>query len=616
MITTVFAGMTDVGRTRKRNEDSWTCDPEQGLYVVSDGMGGHAAGDVASKMVCDGLPSYLSKLVGADEDVDSDGFREGLIEAVAHVNREVKEISRAKAGISGMGATLVVVVVRHGKAMIAHMGDSRVYLLRRGELQQVTVDHSVIQVLIETGEVKPEDAASHPARGRITRCIGMGSDAQPEMRILDLEHGDRLMLCSDGLTSMVSDKDIERIMSAEAKPQDACKKLIAAANAAGGQDNITVVIIEARSAESETSVFGDSSGQSPKGARKDTGKDTGKDAGKDKAYAGPLSGIARFSTDEEHTGDTPVMDEEQPVAFVMNLDENASKFFQPVMPPEFTIGRDSKSGLIITEDMTISRRHCMIKVADEGLTLRDLGSRNGTYLNGKRIRDTVPLPVPSWLMIGRTRLAVIPTESGFDQDSLVDSAYSAEGSIIIPPSEFFEEQIEAMLVVDIIGSTKLVEQGETLFVKVVSAMGQILDRALKNEKQPFLKCTGDGFFACFGSADAALKAAVALHPGVNRLIKTPVRLSMGLHWGSVRFTADGDRTGRNAHAVFSVEQIRQKDNQIRDYVVAKGAKQLIVMTADFHARLDKSTQGKCVPVGAYKLKGLDEDMKVFMWLGM
>jgi len=266
--------------------------------------------------------------------------------------------------------------------------------------------------------------------------------------------------------------------------------------------------------------------------------------------------------------------------------------------------------------MTISRRHCIIKVEDDGLSIRDLGSRNGTYLNGKRIRESVTLPVPSWLMLGRTRLAVIPTESGFDQDSLVDSAYSAEGSIIIPPSEFFEEQVEAMLVVDIIGSTKLVEQGETQFVKVVSAMGQILDRALKAEKQPFLKCTGDGFFACFGSADAALKAASTLHAGVNRLVKTPVRLSMGLHWGSVRFTADGDRTGRNAHAVFSVEQIRQKENQIRDYVVAKGAKQLIVMTADFHARLEKSSQGKCVPVGAYKLKGLDEDMKIFMWLGV
>ncbi|MBF0520106.1 MAG: adenylate/guanylate cyclase domain-containing protein, partial [Nitrospirae bacterium] len=197
-------------------------------------------------------------------------------------------------------------------------------------------------------------------------------------------------------------------------------------------------------------------------------------------------------------------------------------------------------------------------------------------------------------------------------DDLLDEAYSSEGSILIPPSEFFEERTEALLVVDIVGSTKIVKLGETHLVKVISALGQLLEKSLQNEHHAFLKCTGDGFFAIFGSADAALSAALKLSPGILRHIKIPIQISIALHWGSVRLTAEGERTGRNAHAVFSLEDLRHREPKVNERLTAHH-KEFILMTDSFWSNLNPTSQLKALPIGSYTLKGLDKEERIYYW---
>jgi pSer/pThr/pTyr-binding forkhead associated (FHA) protein len=285
----------------------------------------------------------------------------------------------------------------------------------------------------------------------------------------------------------------------------------------------------------------------------------------------------------------------------------------PVKYPSFSIGRGTDNDLALKGDKTVSRRHCMIKVVGDSLIIEDASSRNGTYLNGRRFKGIQPLPVPSWLAIGRTRIGIIPSGSEYQAADLLDEAYSSEGSILIPPSEFFEERTEALLVVDIVGSTKIIKQGETHLVKVISALGQMLDRVLQGEKQPFLKCTGDGFFATFGTADNALLAALKLSPGIQRHIKIPVQICIALHWGSVRLTQEGERTGRNAHAVFSVEDLRHKEEKVNGYLVNTNRRELILMTESFWQTLSQELKNKAMPIGSYNLKGFDETEAIYYW---
>jgi class 3 adenylate cyclase len=183
---------------------------------------------------------------------------------------------------------------------------------------------------------------------------------------------------------------------------------------------------------------------------------------------------------------------------------------------------------------------------------------------------------------------------------------------LIPPSEFFEERTEALLVVDIVGSTRIVKLGETHLVKVISALGQLLEKSLQNEKHAFLKCTGDGFFATFGSADTALSAALKLSPGILRHIKIPIQISIALHWGSVRLTQEGERTGRNAHAVFSLEDLRHREPKVNDRLTAHH-KEFILMTGSFWDTLNPASQLKALPIGSYNLKGLDKEERIYYW---
>ncbi|KJU82749.1 serine/threonine protein phosphatase [Candidatus Magnetobacterium bavaricum] len=576
--TISYAGLTDKGRIRKRNEDNWSVDPEKGVYIVSDGMGGHAAGDLASKLVVEMLPLLLNKRMKDITTLNSPKATEQLNVALTELNEQVRSISKSKPGLSGMGATVVLLLVREMTALLAHMGDSRAYLLRNGKFKQLTMDHSVIQVLINSGEIKPEEASNHPARGKITRCIGMTGEALPETMLLDLKPRDRILLCSDGLTGMLTDKMIMDIISEYRDSKAACQALIDSANNAGGMDNITVVMVDCQGDQTDTDDI-----------------------------------IAISETEELGSGTGNIMDMSVPVGFVINLDKQPSDFFLPVSYPSFSIGRGTSNNLALKNDRTVSRSHCVISVDGESLKIKDLGSRNGTYVNGRRIKGIVDLPIPSWLSMGRTRIGVIPAGADFKQEALIDEAYTTEGSILIPPSEFFEERTEALLVVDIVGSTRLVKGGETQLVKVVSALGQMLDRSLQNEKHPFLKCTGDGFFATFGAAEDALKSGTKLSAGLAKYIKFPVQICVAMHWGSVRLTQEGERTGRNAHAVFSLEDLRHKEKNVTALLTTNNKREIILMTEAFWNMLEQQTRARAVAIGKFNLKGLDKEEKIFHW---
>ena len=233
------AAATDVGRLRDGNEDSLFVGSS--VFAVADGMGGHQAGEVASAMalepigVLDGRPF-----------ADADDASRALVTAMEEANRLVVERSRSNADLRGMGTTLTAVVVHGDRLVAAHVGDSRAYLLRAGEaISQLTTDHTLVERLVREGRLSRDEAGEHPQRNVITRAIGNDPevvvDALPP---LQLQAGDRVLLCSDGLTGPINDADIQTLVEAVGGGQDAVDALVAAANEAGGPDNITVILLE------------------------------------------------------------------------------------------------------------------------------------------------------------------------------------------------------------------------------------------------------------------------------------------------------------------------------------------------------------------------------------
>ncbi len=226
---------TDTGKRRLENEDAYVFEPP--LFVIADGMGGARAGEVAA-----GLAAEAFEEVGARS--REDGFLE---EIIADANRRIWERSRADPETAGMGTTITVAIVEAstGRVAFGHVGDSRAYRLRDGELEQVTTDHSLVAELVESGMLTPEEADRHPQRSAITRALGTEPDVEPDIFTIQAEPGDLFLLCSDGLSDMLTEDDIaEVIEAAERDPTAAGEALVVAANAEGGEDNITVVIFE------------------------------------------------------------------------------------------------------------------------------------------------------------------------------------------------------------------------------------------------------------------------------------------------------------------------------------------------------------------------------------
>ncbi len=230
---------TDTGRRRRRNEDAFVCEPP--LFAVADGMGGAQAGEVASRLAAESLRERERGELSALEQT---------VELIREANRRVYAYSSENASARGMGTTMTVALVDGNKVAIGHVGDSRAYLLRDEQLTQLTQDHSLVAELVRSGRLSPEDAESHPRRSVITRALGTDSEVEIDVFSLQAQDRDLYLLCSDGLTSMVADAEIERILtSARADLDDAAKKLIQAANHAGGEDNITVVLFELEDSE-------------------------------------------------------------------------------------------------------------------------------------------------------------------------------------------------------------------------------------------------------------------------------------------------------------------------------------------------------------------------------
>lgn len=234
-----FAGRTDIGRSRRRNEDAFFAGTLHGvegwtLLAVADGLGGHVKGDWASERTLELLPAELSPLLAEF------GPEQALREGCHRVNWALFSEARAM-NAHGAATTLVATLIGPDEAWWMNVGDSRVYRHSGGELTQISRDHSWVMDQVEQGYLTAAEARYHPNRNVVTRTIGFEASVSPDIGRVDLEPGDRLLLCSDGLFGPVGDAAIARIMG-ENPSDDACKKLIAAANEAGGPDNITVVV--------------------------------------------------------------------------------------------------------------------------------------------------------------------------------------------------------------------------------------------------------------------------------------------------------------------------------------------------------------------------------------
>ena len=229
---TSFGSRTDIGCLRDHNEDSLVVTPP--LFAVADGMGGHAAGEVASEIAV----RVLSELAPEHPDV------EALGRAIEEANRAVIQAAREGRGRQGMGTTMTAAMLEGERLVIAQVGDSRAYLLHQGKLQQLTRDHSLMADMIEAGQLTPEEARTHPQRSVITRALGSDAHLHPDIYEINVETGDRLLICSDGLSGRSCDDQIENTLRRVQDPQRCASQLVNEAIAAGGHDNVTVIVAD------------------------------------------------------------------------------------------------------------------------------------------------------------------------------------------------------------------------------------------------------------------------------------------------------------------------------------------------------------------------------------
>ena len=240
-------GATDVGRVRTNNEDCYIalvgdeCPAGiDALLIVADGMGGHAAGEVASKMAVEGM---VDKLVGEEDyltSLEGAGFGAAIGKILEEVSGEVYVAGQFPPN-QGMGTTCTVAAIKSSQLYLAHIGDSRAYLFRDGDLHQLTTDHTWVEEAVVSGILTRDAARFHPNRSVITRAVGLDPEVEADKQMMPLMGGDLLLLCSDGLNSMVTDADITDLLSSNV-PEQVCAALIDVARGAGGHDNVTVVV--------------------------------------------------------------------------------------------------------------------------------------------------------------------------------------------------------------------------------------------------------------------------------------------------------------------------------------------------------------------------------------
>ncbi len=234
--------ITDIGRKRKMNQDYvYTSEMPVGklpnLFLVADGMGGHQAGDYASKCA-------IETIVDAVGSSDENGAVPILEKAIRHANEVVRQRAESDPALFGMGTTMVAATLDGDMLCVANVGDSRLYVVGSREIRQITRDHSLVQEMVRMGGIKPEQARSHPDKNIITRAIGAEDDLKIDFFRVKLNHGDIVLMCSDGLTNMIEDEEIRMILHGQRDLVEKAESLVDAANNNGGKDNIAVVLIE------------------------------------------------------------------------------------------------------------------------------------------------------------------------------------------------------------------------------------------------------------------------------------------------------------------------------------------------------------------------------------
>lgn len=239
----IFGASSDVGNVRKENEDSFyipALNDNLNLFLIADGIGGQGHGKLASMMTVDEILKYVTK------NNDNVCEKESLLKAaVSYANENVKRFSEENSQFSGMGTTLVAMLIANNEAYIANAGDSRCYVIRKGIISQLTIDNSYVQYLLQKGAITQEEAQCHPQRNLITKAIGMQDDIDVDIDCVKLYPRDILLLCTDGLTTMLSDEDILHIiLKKNGDMQSVAEELVIRAKDNGGTDNITAILVE------------------------------------------------------------------------------------------------------------------------------------------------------------------------------------------------------------------------------------------------------------------------------------------------------------------------------------------------------------------------------------
>jgi protein phosphatase len=243
-------GLTDIGLIRKLNQDAFSLDNARQLCVLADGMGGYAGGEVASRIAVETIPQMVQTRLSSEthQDVQLDRFESILCQAIESANQAIRKEAAQDRSLHGMGTTVVVVAITSTptghQAIVAHAGDSRAYLLRNGTLSLWTKDHSLVEERLALNLITPEQVRTHPLRHVLTKALGIDPQAHPTIQTYPLEPSDLILLCSDGLTKMLIDQEIQNIVRQEAPYfESICQKLVTTANRLGGEDNTTVVLI-------------------------------------------------------------------------------------------------------------------------------------------------------------------------------------------------------------------------------------------------------------------------------------------------------------------------------------------------------------------------------------
>jgi protein phosphatase len=236
------SAITDRGRKRPSNEDAFGYSDEDGVYVVCDGMGGAAAGEIASSLAVD---EVLRLTDGAGHDAESVAVPAALEQAIAAANEAIYTRSQRNQRLTGMGTTMVALAVRDAHAWVLNVGDSRCYRLRQGRLEQITADHSLVEEQVRMGRMTRAEASRSPLKNVITRALGTQSRVTPDVFALEIEPGDLFLLCTDGLTRELTDQTIEAMLRDNGSLTEHCANLVEAAKRAGGHDNVTCLLVSA-----------------------------------------------------------------------------------------------------------------------------------------------------------------------------------------------------------------------------------------------------------------------------------------------------------------------------------------------------------------------------------